>query len=157
MLKNLFKFLKREKQSWEQKVKYPSWIYSQITSLMQLPKPYQEFFIRWYYYNHLDGPDIQYIPDTIPVEYIEDYIIKHMDGLLLFTAKGFVRARNVDKENNNLDFNNDIEFYMVYHWVAKLYFTYGVENKLFTENISKEDFIKECHILKFGGRNGLTL
>jgi hypothetical protein len=57
---------------WRNKMKYPDWLHGKATSLMQLPKPYIEYFVRWYYY---DNTDETQIPDTIPVENIEDYIL----------------------------------------------------------------------------------
>jgi hypothetical protein len=74
-------------------MKYPEWLYGKANSLMDLPKSYQEYFIRWYYY---DNSDETTIPDTIPVENIEDYIVNQMNGQNLWCAKGFAIARNVD-------------------------------------------------------------
>ena len=58
-------------------IKYPDWLHGNATSLMHLPKPYIEFFVRWYYYDHTDRRNI---PDTIPVENIEEYIVKQMSA-----------------------------------------------------------------------------
>jgi len=123
-------------------MKYPDWLHCNYKSLMDLPKSYQEFFIRWYYYDHSDKTNI---PDTIPVEKIEDYIVEHMNGQNLWCAKGFAIARNVDV-GDNLDFKNDAEFLIVIHFVAKLWFKMAVENDWIKEDITKADFKQECHI-----------
>lgn len=136
------------------KIKYPDWLYSKEKSLMDLPKCYQEFFVRWYYYTNSDKPKI---PDTIPVENIEDFIVEHMNGQLIWCAKGFAAARNVDEEKDNLAFTNDPEFHMVVHFVAKLWFKMAVENDWIKEDISKEEFKKECHILRYGGSTSIHI
>jgi hypothetical protein len=108
---------------------------------MTLPKPYQEFLVRWYYYDHTDETTI---PDTVPVEHIEDHIVYRMTSANMWVSKGFASARNVNS-NDNLDFKNDAEFNMFCHYVAKLYFRYGVNNKWFKEDISKKEFLEYCH------------
>jgi hypothetical protein len=128
-------------------MKYPEYLYGNYKSLMDLPKPYIEYFVRWYYY---DNSDETKIPDTIPVENIEEYIVEQMNAQNLWCAKGFAIARNVD-EGDNLDFKNDAEFSMVVHFVAKLWFRTAIENDWIKEDISKEDFKKECHVLRYGG------
>ncbi len=130
------------------KINYPDWIHCNYKSLMDIPKPYLEYFVRWYYYDHSEDSAI---PDTIPVENIEDYIVEHMNAQNLWCAKGFAIARNVDEEKDNLAFKNDSEFIMVIHFVAKLWFKAAIENDWISKDITKEDFKKECHILRYGG------
>jgi hypothetical protein len=124
---------------------YPKWLHGP-NSIMGLSKPYIEFFVRWYYYDH---SELTEIPDTIPVENIEDYIAEHLTSILLWEAKGFAIARNVS-EGDNLDFKNDAEFCMVCHCVAKLWFKYAVNNGWIEEDISKDKFEECCNPLKHG-------
>lgn len=131
----------------------PSWISSNVESLMQLPQPYQEFFVRWYYY---DNSEKTKLPDTIPVENIEAYITDNMNGLHMFAAKGFAAARHV-ATGDNLDFKNDGEFNAVCHWVAKLYFIKGVSLGWFPEDVSKQEFMHVCYALRFDGSAGCHL
>lgn len=129
---------------------YPSWLHGP-DSIMGLPKPYIEFFVRWYYYENTDKTEI---PDTIPVENIEDYIVAHMNSAILWGAKGFVSARNVDK-GDNLNFNNDGEFTLVCHCIAKLWYKNSIMRGWITKNITKIEFLNSCHFLKHGF--GVTL
>ena len=135
-------------------MKYPEWLYGNYKSLMDLPKSYQEYFVRWYYYDHSDDSQI---PDTIPVENIEDYIVEQMNGQNLWCAKGFAIARNVDGEKDNMAFKNDSEFLGVVHFVAKLWFRTAVENDWIKEDITEEEFKKKCHILRYGGSTSIHL
>lgn len=136
------------------KIKYPEWLYGNYKSLMDLPKSYQEYFVRWYYYNNSDDSKI---PDTIPVENIEDFIVEHMNGQNLWCAKGFAIARNVDKSEDNLDFKNDAEFHMVVHFVARLWFKMAIENDWIEKDITKEEFEEKCHILRYGGSTSIHI
>ena len=136
-------------------MKYPEWLYGNYKSLMDLPKEYQEYFIRWYYY---DNTDETKIPDTIPVENIEDYIVERMNGQNLWCAKGFASARNVDEAHgNNIRFKGDCEFIGVVYFVARLWFKTAVENDWIKEDITKEEFMKECHIIRYGGSTSIHL
>jgi hypothetical protein len=129
-------------------IKYPDWLHGNATSLMHLPKSYIEFFVRWYYYDHTDRRNI---PDTIPVENIEEYIVKQMNGQNLWCAKGFAIARNVDEEKDNMAFKNDSEFLSVIYFVSKLWFKTAVKNDWIKEDITEEEFKEKCHILRYGG------
>jgi hypothetical protein len=135
-------------------MKYPEWLFGR-DSLMALPKSYQEYFIRWYYY---DNSDETQIPDTIPVENIEEYIVEHMNAQNLWCAKGFAVARNIDDAHgNNIMFKSDSEFMCVVHFVAKLWFKTAIKNDWIKEDITKDEFEKECHILRYGGSTSIHL
>jgi hypothetical protein len=123
---------------------YPDYFYGDTTTFMQLPMAYQEFLVRWYYYDNTDETEL---PDTVPIEHIEDYIVDRMNTANMWCAKGFAIAREVS-EGDNLDFKNDAGFHTFVLYVARLYFKAGVKNKWFVETITKEDFIKECHALR---------
>lgn len=120
-------------------MKYPDYLNGN-TTFMTLPKSYQEYFIRFYYYNNTEQTNI---PDTIPVENIEDYLVHNCTGCVLWNARGFASARNVDA-GDNLDFKNDCEFSIVIHYIAKLWYKAAIENKWINENISEKDFEEEC-------------
>jgi hypothetical protein len=126
-------------------MKYPEYFYEMTTTFMSLPKSYQEFLVRWYYYDHSEDSKI---PDTVPVENIENYIVEHMNSSTIWCAKGFAAARNVDENNDNLEFKNDGEFHIFCLYIAKLIFKNGVENNWFSENISKKEFLEQCYALK---------
>ncbi len=120
-------------------MKYPDWLYG-YDSFMKMPKSYQEYFVRWYYYVNTDETKI---PDTIPVEHIEDFIAENVMGVHLWCAKGFAAARNVDEgKGNNIHFQNDAQFLMVVHFCAKMIYKMGVENNWFKPNISEKKFEK---------------
>lgn len=118
---------------------YPSFLHGP-DSIMELPKPYIEFFVRWYYYDNSEETDI---PDTIPVENIENYMVEHLNSALLWNAKGFASARNVDT-GDNLDFKNDVEFYIVCQCVAKLWYVFAIKNGWIDPNVNKKEFIESC-------------
>lgn len=118
---------------------YPSFLHGP-ESIMGLPKPYIEFFVRWYYYDNSDDTEI---PDTIPVESIEDYMVEHLNSALLWNAKGFASARNVDN-GDNLDFKNDAEFHLVCHCVAKLWYVFAIKNGWIEPDVNKKDFKENC-------------
>jgi hypothetical protein len=125
--------------------KYPSWLHFTDKTLMDLPEEYQEFFIRWYYYNNTDETKI---PATVPVENIEDYIVEHLNEPLLWESKGFAIARDtVDVNGDNLSFLSDPRFAMIVHYVAKLWYKAEIENDWIKEDITKEEFQEQCHII----------
>lgn len=126
--------------------KYPSFLQGKADSIMGMPKPYIEFFVRWYYY---DNSEYTKIPDTIPVENIEEYMAEHLNSALLWEAKGFVCARTVS-EGDNLDFKNDAEFCMVCHCIAKIWYRYAIEWKWITEDVTEDEFEEACNIFKHG-------
>ena len=122
---------------------YPSFLYPDTKiSFVSLPKPYQEFLVRWYYY---DTSDDSTIPDTVPVEHIDDYVVQHMNPAQMWVAKGFACAKNVDESKDNLDFKNDFEFHICCIYVARLFWDYGIKNDWFKEDVSKADFLKGCY------------
>lgn len=124
-------------------MKYPNWLHGP-DSFMDLPKNYQEYFVRLYYYTNTDETEI---PDTIPVEHIENYIAEYTDGLDLWMAKGFSAACNVDK-GDNLDFKGDPEFNTVVHFWSKMFYKLGVDNNWFDATISQNDFEDKCRLLR---------
>lgn len=133
-------------------MKYPSYLHGSHT-FMTLPKSYQEYFIRWYYYDNTDEEDI---PGTIPVEHIEDYITNHCNAQRLWCAKGFAIARNCDT-GDNFDFVNDSEFLTVVHYVAELWYKMAVDHEWIKPDISKDEFEKECGCLSYGGSKNIRL
>jgi hypothetical protein len=128
-------------------MEYPEFLYGS-DCIMSLPKSYLEYFVRWYYYDHSEDTEI---PDTIPVENIEDYIAEHLTGAILWQAKGFASAINVS-EGDNLDFKNDAEFHMVVHCVTKIWYKFALQNGWIEETITKEEFKEACLPLKTGFR-----
>lgn len=126
-------------------MKYPDYLFPGVADgFMSVPKPYQEFLVRWYYYDTSDDTEI---PPTVPVENIEEYVATRMNPPNVWVAKGFAIARNVDA-GDNLDFKNDGEFHIFCIFVAKMYFKYAVLNNWMDANITKEDFIETCNALK---------
>jgi hypothetical protein len=116
-------------------MKYPEWLYGP-DSFMKLPKAYQEYFVRWYYYENTDETNI---PDTIPVENIENYIAERCEGVHLWCAKGFAAARNVD-DGDNLDFKNDSEYCTVLGFCTKMIYKMAIENNWFNTDITEKEF-----------------
>lgn len=123
-------------------MKYPEYLFPAPKMGWQyVDKAYQEFMVRMYYHDNTDETDI---PATVPVEHVEDYFIERLSGPILWVAKGFATARNVDA-GDNLDFRSDCQFHMFCLYCARLYFKKGIENNWFDENISEEDFCDHCH------------
>ena len=110
---------------------------------MTLPIAYQEYLVRWYYFDNTDETEI---PSTIPIENIENYIPEHLTASHVWESKGFAAARNVDA-GDNLDFKNDSEFYTFCIYIAQVFYDFGIANKWFKANISEKAFAKQCYPL----------
>lgn len=132
-------------------MKYPKFLsdFSDV-SFMNLPKAYQEFFIRMYYYV-VDDRDS--IPDTVPVEHIEAFIVKHVTEAHLWQAKGFAAAKLCTSNNSNRYFNGDATFCMILFYASKLWYTEAVDNKWIKPNCTKKQFEAVCPFFN----RGLTL
>lgn len=121
---------------------YPKYLadFSDV-SFMRLPKSYQEYFIRAYYYVTSDNT---HIPDTVPVEHIEDFIVEHMNAQQLWQAKGFAAARECDSQNTNHCFYGDARFFMILVYVCKLWYKKAVSVGWITPDCTKEEFESHC-------------
>lgn len=123
---------------------YPDYFYTpKKIPFMSLPMAYQEYLVRWYYYNNTDETEI---PDTIPIENIENYIPEHLSASHVWESKGFAAARNVDK-GDNLDFKMDSEFNRFCIYLAQVCYDFGIANNWFNSDISKEEFQEQCYLL----------
>ncbi len=125
---------------------YPKYLsgYHDI-SFMFLPKSYQEYFIRLYYFVNTDDTKI---PDTIPVENIENFIIDNLQSTHLFEAKGFSSAKDCESLKNNNYFYNDAQFYKVLIYVCRLWYQKAIESNWITKDCSKEEFEGCCPFLR---------
>jgi hypothetical protein len=124
---------------------YPAFFYTdKKIPFMSLPMAYQEFLVRWYYYNNTEETQI---PDTIPIENIEEAIAEHLNPANMWSANGFAAARNVTN-GDNLDFKNDSEFHGFCVYVAQVYYDFAVKNNWIKADISKKDFLESCQALK---------
>jgi len=52
------------------------------------------------------------------------------------------------QNGDNLDFKNDCGFLHFCTYVARVYFKFAVENDWINEDITEEEFYKNCHALQ---------
>lgn len=130
-------------------MKYPDYInLVKDDTIMALPKEYLEYFVRLYYY---DNTDETIIPQTIPVENVEEYLIDRLTALNLFVAKGFATARSMPSEkSDNTLLMGDSGFHIMCHIMARVWYKHSVNQGNIEPNLSREEFNEECGIFKYG-------
>ena len=127
----------------------PEFLYGDNTNFFMLEPAYQEYLLRWYTYDNTDLSD-PIKPTKANIKKVEAYIAEHMNGLNIFVAKGFAAAK-AGQQNDNLSLRNDGAFHSFCVYVARLYWKFGIKNKWFTEETSKDEFFEMCHPLRYNG------